>query len=98
MEIGTQRGRCLFRRRPRVCCWFTNAKIASLEVDGDLCRSSFLAYECKSVYEPSQVIIWLGAVIDMSASRIAAIDKRIISLPDVLDFLLSTSSARIPVR
>ena len=41
MEIGSQRDRCSFTRRPRVCCWFTNAKIASLEVHAELCRSGF---------------------------------------------------------
>ena len=38
----------------------TNAKIASLQVQADLCRSGFLANDSKCVWEPTQVISWLG--------------------------------------
>lgn len=57
-----------------------NAKIASLQVHTDLCRSGFFANESKCIWEPTQVISWLGSVINAATSRIAAIDERIMSL------------------
>lgn len=75
-----------------------NAKIASLPVHADLYRSAFLANESKCVWEPAQVISWLGSVINTTTSRISATDERIMSLQDVLNSILSVSSVGIPVR
>ena len=54
--------------------------------------------ESKCVWEPTQVISWLGTVINTATARIGATHKQITSLQDDLHSLLSTSSARIPVR
>ena len=77
---------------------YNNAKIASLQVHADLCCSGFFANESKCILEPTQVISWLGSVINTATSRIAATDERIMSLQDVLNSILSVSSVRIPVR
>lgn len=77
---------------------YSNAKIASLQVHAYLFRSGFVANESKCVWEPTKVISWLGSVINMATSRIAATDERIMSLQDVLNSILSVSSVRIPVR
>ena len=64
---------------------YSNAKIASLQVHADLCRSGFFANESKCVWEPIQVISWLGSVINTAASRIAATDERITSFQQCLN-------------
>ena len=74
------------------------AKIASLQVHADLLKSGFLPNEDKCVWEPTQVITWLGTVLNMSSSVISATDKRISSLQEDLAFLLATSLSSHPVR
>ena len=71
------------------------AKIASLQVHADLLKSGFLP---KCVWEPIQVISWLGAVLNTSTSEISATDKRINSLQEDLAALLAFSSSCHPVR
>ena len=51
-----------------------------LQVHADLVKSSFLTYEAKCVWEPTQVITWLGGVLITSTSEISTTDKRITSL------------------
>ena len=51
------------------------AKIASFQVHADLLKSGFLPNETKCVWEPTQVITWLGAVLNTSTSKISATDK-----------------------
>ena len=58
------------------------AKIASLQVHADLLKSGFLPNEAKSVCEPTQVITWLGAILNTSTSEMSATDKRITSLQE----------------
>ena len=74
------------------------AKIASLQVHADLLKSGFLPNEDKCVWEPTQVITWLGTVLNMSSSVISATDKRISSLQEDLAFLLATFLSSHPVR
>ena len=74
------------------------AKIASLQVHADLLKSGFLPNESKCVWEPIQVITWLGAVLNTSTSEISATDKRINSLQEDLAALLAFSSSCHPVR
>ena len=54
-------------------------KIASLQVYTDLLKSGFLPNKTKCVWEPTQLITWLGAVLNTSMSEISATDKRITS-------------------
>ena len=48
---------------------YNNAKTASLPAHADLCHPGFLANESKCVWEPTQVISWLGSVISTTTSR-----------------------------
>jgi len=66
-----------------------NAKIANLDVHVDLCHSGFLANESKCVWETTQMISWLGTVINTATSQIGATDKQIMSLQDDLNSILS---------
>ena len=68
------------------------AKIASLHIHADLLKSGFLPNESKCVWEPIQVITWLGVVLNTSTSEISATDKRINSLQEDLAALLAFSS------
>ena len=67
-------------------------------VHADLLKSGFLPSETKCVWEPIQVITWLGAVLNTSTSEISATDKRINSLQEDLAALLAFSSSCHPVR
>jgi len=58
------------------------AKIASLQVHADLLKSGFLPNEAKCVWEPTQVITWLGTVLNTSTFEISATDKGITSLQE----------------
>ena len=69
-----------------------------MQVHADLLKSGFLPNEDKCVWEPTQVITWLGSVLNMSSSVISATDKRISSLEEDLAFLLATSLSSHPVR
>ena len=59
---------------------YTKARISSLSVHADLLKSGFVPNEQKSLWEPTQVITWLGTVIDTSQCIISATDTRIQSL------------------
>ena len=59
-------------------------------VHSDLLKSGFLPNEEKSVWDPTQVITWLGAVINTSQCVIKATDKRIDSLINNSSSLLSS--------
>ena len=65
------------------------AKIASLQVHADLSKSGFFPNEAKCVWDPTQVITWLGAILDTSTSEISATAERIASLQDDLVALLA---------
>ena len=51
----------------------------------------FVPNEEKSLWEPTQVITWLGTVIDTSQCIISATDTRIQSLLEDLSFLLDST-------
>ena len=70
---------------------YTKVRVSSLSVHADLLKSGFLPNEEKSLWEPTQVITWLGTVIDTSQCIISATDTRIQSLSDDLSFLLDSS-------
>ena len=74
------------------------AKIASLQLHADLLKSGFLPNETKCLWEPTQVITWLGAVLNTSTSEISATAKRITSLQEDLATLLAIPSSCHPVR
>ena len=67
---------------------YTNARVSSFSVHAELLKSGFVLNEVKSLWEPTQVITWLGTVIDTSQCIISATDTRIQFLWDDLSFLL----------
>ena len=54
-----------------------SAKVNSLVVHSDLLKSGFVPNEVKSLWEPAQVITWLGVVLDTTDGTIKATDERI---------------------
>ena len=70
---------------------YAKARISSLSVHADLLKSGFVPNEEKSLWEPTQVITWLGTVIDTSQCIISATDTRIQSLSEDLSFLLDST-------
>ena len=67
---------------------YAKARISSLSVHADLLKSGFVPNEEKSLWEPTQVITWLGTLIDTSQCIISVTDTRIQSLSEDLSFLL----------
>ena len=65
---------------------YAKARISSLSVHADLFKSGFVPNEENSLWEPTQVITWLGTVIDTSQCIISATDTRIQSLSEDLFF------------
>ena len=70
---------------------YTKARISSLSVYADLLKSGFVPNEQKSLWEPTQVITWLGTVIDTCQCIISATNTRIQSLSEDLSFLLDST-------
>ena len=54
---------------------YAKARISSLSVHADLLKSGFVPNEEKSLWEPTQVITWLGTVIDTSQSYLQPIQE-----------------------
>ena len=74
------------------------AKIASLQVHADLLKSGFLPNEAKCIWDPTQVITWLGAVLNTSTSEMSATCKWITSFQEDLAALLAISFSCHPIR
>ena len=56
---------------------FVSTKVNSLVVHSDLIKSGFIPNEEKSLWEPLQVITWLGVILDTIDGTIKATDERI---------------------
>ena len=65
---------------------YTRARVSSLSMRADLLKSGFVPNEEKSIWEPTQVITWLGTVMDTSQCIISATDTRINTQSDDLSF------------
>ena len=63
------------------------AKINSLTVRGYLTRHGFVINEEKSLWEPVQVITWLGTVFDTYQGFISVTDRRVSKLKSSIDLL-----------
>jgi len=70
---------------------YNSAKIASLEVHVDLCRSGFLTNESKGVWKLTQVFSWLETVISTAASQIGTTHESVSSLVSQFASLLVLS-------
>ena len=64
-----------------------SAKINSLVVHSDLLKSGFVPNEDKSQWEPTQIITWLGVIINTIDGSIKATDERIVKLSHDLETL-----------
>ena len=64
-----------------------SAKIHSLAVHSDLLKSGFVPNQEKSVWEPVQVITWLGVVLNTIDGSVQATDERIAKLTSDLGSL-----------
>lgn len=73
---------------------FVSAKVNSLVVHSDLLKSGFVPNEEKSLWEPLQVITWLGVILDTIDGTIQATDERIEKLNAGLVELLSCQPPR----
>ena len=73
---------------------FVSAKVNSLVVHSDLLKSGFVPNEEKSLWEPVQVITWLGVVLDTIDGTIKATEERIEKLNAGLVELLSFQPPR----
>ena len=69
---------------------YTKARVSSSSVHADLLKSGFVLNKKKCLWESTQVITWLGTVIDTSAT-----DTRTQSLSDDLSFLLDSSHSSL---
>lgn len=65
-----------------------SAKITSLQVHSDLLKFGLLPNEDKCVWNPQQIITWLGSVFNMKNSTISATDKRIQSLKSDIENIM----------
>ena len=61
-------------------------------------EASFIPNEEKSIWDPTQVIAWLGTVINTSEYIIFATDRRIQSLTEDLLYLLAFEGSLYQVR
>lgn len=64
------------------------AKINSLTVNADLLKFGFVVNEEKSLWEPVQVITWLGIVLDTNQGFISVTEQRISKLKVGIDSIL----------
>ncbi|KAJ7371341.1 hypothetical protein OS493_026441 [Desmophyllum pertusum] len=64
------------------------AKINSLTVNADLLKFGFVVNEEKSLWEPVQVITWLGVVLDTNQGFISVTEQRISKLKVGIDSIL----------
>ena len=74
------------------------AKINSLTVRGYLTRYGFVINEEKSLWEPVQVITWLGTVFDTYQGFISVTDRRVSKLKSSIDLLRKDDSKIFKVR
>ena len=73
---------------------FVSSKVNSLVVHSDLLRSGFVPNEEKSLWEPVQIITWLGVILNTIGGTIKATDERIQKLNAGLVNLSSRSPPR----
>ena len=74
------------------------AKINSFTVRADLTRYGFLINEEKSLWEPVQVITWLGTVFDTFQGVISVTERRISKLKSSISFIRKVDCKSVKVR
>ena len=71
-----------------------SAKLNSLIVHSDLLKSGFVPNEDKSLWEPVQIITWLGVILNTIDGSVKATDYRIVKLTTDLGTLSSQPPSR----
>ena len=74
------------------------AKINSLTVHADLLKFGFAVNEEKSIWEPVQIITWLGTVLDTNQGFISVTEQRISKLKANIDSVLKGDSMTVNAR
>ena len=74
------------------------ANINSLTVHTDLLKFGFVINEEKSIWEPVQIITWLGTVLDTNQGFISVTEQRISKLKVNIDSVLKGDSMIVNVR
>ena len=74
------------------------ARINSLTVRADLTRYGFVINEGKSLWEPVQVITWLGTVFDTYQGFISVTEQRVSKLKSSIDLLRKDDCKIFKVR
>ena len=74
------------------------AKINSLTVHADLLNFGFVFNEEKSIWEPVQIITWLGTVLDTNQGFISVTEERISKLKVNVDSVLKGDSMFVNVK
>lgn len=77
---------------------FVSTKVNSLVVHSDLLKSGFVPNEEKSLWEPVQIITWLGIILKAIDGTIKATDKHIQKLNTGLVDVVSSTSRKVHVR
>ena len=67
-------------------------------VYADLLKSGFVINEEKSIWEPVQIITWLGSVLDTNQGLISVTEQRISKLKANIDSVLKRDSLIVNVR
>ena len=73
-------------------------KINSLTVHADLLKFGFVINEEKSIWEPVQIITWLGTVLDTNQGFISVTEQRISKLKVNIDSVLKGDSMIVNMR
>ena len=73
---------------------YISAKLNSLIIHSDLLKSGFVPNEVKSLWEPVQIITWLGVILNTIDGSIKATDDRIVTLTTDLGTLSSQQRSR----
>lgn len=74
------------------------AKINSLTVRADLTRYGFLINKEKSLWEPAQVITWVGTFFDTHQGLISVTERRISKLKNSINFIRKANCKIVKVR
>jgi len=74
------------------------SKLTACDVRADLTRYGFLINEEKSLWEPVQVITWLGTVFDTCQGFISVTESRISKLKNSINFIRTVDRKTVKVR
>ena len=71
-----------------------SCRIKALAVRGDLYNAGFVVNEDKSVWEPTQVLDWLGITWNSALGTLKIVERRIVKIINTMDLLLKPMCLR----